>query len=431
MAYSRENLSAKTTINDFDNHVLRGIFERLDFTDLSVIADVSTKFRGNARAVILWRYNNERFHVSNVHKNINHKLCSILRNFGNFVCHLELCLHGERSATFIEMSHEYFGETLTELSLTAWKFTAELLAKMKTILPHISTFKLDRCCWESASVASEMFRFCTGLRVIRIDCNYACEDALFLCDVSFGAILSLLITNPKLKEIKINCSLRNQITSQIFPAIVQHALEIENISMTSLNPDPDFIQNAISLKHLKALKSLEIDCCGLSVSPVIGELVAAHVPLENLRIINCQPNRELFDHISGLAKLKSLILNVNENMGFLDGFFRMLQQLCDLTHLYIDEVDGLLGADLLKIIRCSPKLSKLKIRLTDQYDELLDENEYNQILDLIASRRQQNHIEIKITIDFDHGDDVYDRNYVNVSKKLMRENINKVRIFIS
>lgn len=106
--------------------------------------------------------------------------------------------------------------------------------------------------------------------------------------------------NPQVKEIIISGSLRSQITSHIFSAIVQHTLKIEKISITGIKRDAGFIQSATNLKHLKALKSLKIDCQGLSISPVIRELAAAPVPLESLQIIICQPNRELFNGIYGL-----------------------------------------------------------------------------------------------------------------------------------
>lgn len=178
----------------------------------------------------------------------------------------------------------------------------------------------------------------------------------------------------------ISGSRRGKITSQIFLSIVQHASKIEKISITGIKRDADFIRSATSLKHLKALKSLKIDCCGLSISPVIRELAAAHVPLESLQIIDCQWNPELSGGISGLGKLKSLVLNVVENVNFSDGIFTMLRKLCDLTYLHMNVVDDLLGADLMEIMRCTPKLSKLELRLTNRYDVVLDKTEYRDIL---------------------------------------------------
>lgn len=52
-----------------------------------------------------------------------------------------------------------------------------------------------------------------------------------------------------------------------------------------------------------------------------------------------QRNRELFDVIPNLGKLKSLILTFNDIVKFSDGILSMRRQLYDLTHLYMDEVD--------------------------------------------------------------------------------------------
>lgn len=430
MTHSTQIQSAKTTILDFGGHVLQEVFAHLDFKDLSVIADVSTTFRQNAQAVISRRYKHKCFAVSNWQKTNDQKLYSVIRNFGIFLNSMDLRFNGESSQKVMEMINQCCGESSNELSLIAWKFTAELLAKMRTVMQRISTVKLDRCCWESASVVKKMFSFCAGLRIIRIDCDYVCEDAAFLNDVTFESIQNLLKINPQLKEIIMSGSRRSQITSQIFSAIVQHTLKIEKISITGMKRDASFIQCATSLKHLKALKSLKIDCQGLSLSPVIRELAAASVLLESLQIINCQPNQELFNGISGLEKLKSLILNVTENVFFSDGIFTMLGQLRQLTHLHLDAVDDLLGAELVEIIRCAPKLNKLKMRLTNQYEEVLVENEYKQIVDLVVARRKEKClVGIEFILHFDDDDfDDDERNIINVPKELMEENKGNINI---
>lgn len=185
MARPNEIQSAKTTNLDFDDYVLQEMFGHLNFKDLCVFADVSTNFRSNALTVISRRYKHKRFTVSNWYKITNQKLFSVLRNFGSFLNSLDLRFHDESSHKVMEMINQYCSESLNELTLIAWKFTAEILAKLQTVLPNISTMKLDRSCWKSAIVARKMFSFCTGLQILRIDSDYVCKDPVFLNDVTF------------------------------------------------------------------------------------------------------------------------------------------------------------------------------------------------------------------------------------------------------
>lgn len=90
--------------------------------------------------------------------------------------------------------------------------------------------------------------------------------------------------------------------SQIIPAIVKYALQIEEIEFASnAKEENNFISNAKCLKHLKALKSLEIDrdsWSTFSFSPIMDELVETRIPLESLKLSRFDLSREL---ISGMA----------------------------------------------------------------------------------------------------------------------------------
>lgn len=411
-----------TTIEDLNDHVVREVFANLDDFALFCIADVSTTFNRNARALISTRYKHKRCHIS-IHKDESCKLPeephferlrlpapSFLRNSGMFVNSLHIHMSRNCSHNMLELIHQYCGESLVELSLERVDLTADHIPKMRPLLSRITTLKLLECSWESEAVGVEMSSFCSQIEDLSIKnfCRTGDTDMSFFSGVAFPrlftaefcglnftteSIRNMLAANPQLKELKINyCS---QVTSEDFPAIVRHVPQIEKISLLHIFPVFDLDTNTNCLKHLASLKSLQMNVHGISISPTITEMAAAHVPLEYLELSDFRSNREFFRGISEFKKLHTLKLRSGD-LHFSRAMFHAIRQLTELTHLEL-EVTPMCENNLLEVIRCAPKLRKLRLELARDQRKVLNENEYKAIMDLLTRRGEKFHLEIEIS----------------------------------
>lgn len=416
-----EFIQRKTTIEDLNDHVVREVLANLDDFALFCIADVNSTFNFNARAVISSRYKNKRFHVSIQNDKIS-KLPeepnferihlptpTFLRNFGRFLNSLHINMSRQSFHDMLESIHQNCGDSLKELSLERVDLTADHIPKMRPVLSRLTTLKLLECSWESEAVGVEMSSYCSLLEELSIKncCRTGDADMSFFNGVAFPklfttefcglnftteSIRNMLAANPQLKELRINyCS---QVTSEDFPAIVRHVPQIEKISLMHIFPVFDLDENARCLKHLTSLKSLQMNLHGISISPTITEMAAAHVPLEYLELSDFRSNREFFYGISEFKKLRTLKLRCGD-LHFSRAMFYAIRHLTELTHLEL-EVAPMCENNLLETIRCAPKLRKLVLELPRDQQKVLNENEYKAILDLLVRRAETSHLHIEI-----------------------------------
>lgn len=310
----------------------------------------------------------------------------------------------------LELIDQYCGESLNELSLERIDLKPENASQMRPLLSSLTTLKLRECRWETEALGVEMSSFCSQLEDLFIQ-NFArtdMDDMSFFDGVAFPklftadlrglrftteSIRNMLMVNPQLKEIYIIDCL--EVTSEIFPAIVRYVPQIEFFSFKHGFGRLDEGENTNCLKHLASLKSLRLKFSGRSISSFITELAAAHVPLEHLDLSDFRSNRTFYRGISQLKKLKKLrldhgYLRLSSTPG---GLFSMVRQLSELTHLDLT-VMAISRTDLAGIIRCAPKLRRLHLEFPYYHPEILTEKEYEEILDVVASRAEKCHLEI-------------------------------------
>lgn len=376
---SHQSKRLTTTICDLNDHVLCEIFQNINDFDLNVVADVCFDFRRNALAVFSRRYKLERF-TMNIQQMIRtnrsstwslRQLPSVLRNFGPFFHSLGICLDDSivirvHSQKIMEKLIQYCATTLKELQLCYIDFTAEIIPKLRPLLSQLQKLELQECRWETKTIASEMLSFCPEMHTLSISCIVSWPVDFVTCrtfsklesftarcsNVNNESIENFLQLVPRLKEIKIlYCS---KITTEIIPTIVKYARQIEKIQLIGNYEDDNFIANGKCLRHLSALKSLEMNCHRKSFSPIINELVDARIPLESLNLIRFSLNRDFISAIAKLENIRKLKLSTTENMKLSD-ITEIIGNMNELTHL--DLTTNSLATDLpVKIIKFAPKL---------------------------------------------------------------------------
>lgn len=421
MSRPNEFIQPKTTIGDLNDHVVREVFANLDDFALFCIADVNTTFNRNARAVIALRYKHKRFHISIQEDNIcklsteptfermQLPASTFLRNFGFSLNSLHIHMSRKSFHDMLELIDHYCGESLCELSLERIDLTADHIPKMRPLLSRLTTLKLLECSWESEAVCVKMSSFCSQLEDLSIKnvCRSGVADMSFFNNVAFPklftaefcglnftaeSIQGMLAANSQLKELSINyCS---QIASEDFPAIVRNVQQIEKISLMRIFPIFELDRNTQCLRHLTSLKSLQMNFHGISISPIITGMAAAHVPLEYLELSDFRSDREFFHGISEFKRLHTLKLR-HGDLHFSRAMFYAIRHLTKLTHLEL-EIAPMCENNLLEIIRCAPKLRKLILELPRDQRKVLNVNEYEAIVDLLARREEKSHLQIEI-----------------------------------
>lgn len=418
MSRPNEFVQPTTTIEDLDDRLLRKVFTYLDDYDLACSADLNAKFNRNAHAVISSRYKHERFHISVGECDFcglpqigySSQVPYLLRNFGKFINSMHLHLSRKYFQDILELIDQYCGESLNELSLERIDVRPENASKMRPLLFRLTTLKLRECRWETAALGVEMSSFCFQLEELFIQNLWRTDmdDMSFFDGVAFPklhtadlrglkftteSIRNMLEVNPQLKEIHTSDGV--EVTSEILPTIVRYVPQIEKVSFKHGFGRLDEGENMSCLKHLASLKSLRLELSGRSISSFITELAAAHVPLEHLELSDFRSNRTFYRGISQLKKLKKLrldrgYLRLSSTSG---GLFSMVRQLSELTHLDLN-VMAVSRTDLAELIRCAPKLRRLHLEFPYYHPEILTEKEYEEILDVVASRAEKCHLEI-------------------------------------
>lgn len=157
------------------------------------------------------------------------------------------------------------------------------------------------------------------------------------------------------------------------------------------------------MKRFTALKVLGIDCDDESFSTVLKDFTAAHIPLEYLSLSNSCPDREFVHEISKWKQLKKLKLDGVGDLKLSDAM-TIVRNLSELTKLMITS-NSILTTDLLEIVRCAPKLRKLKYYLGESA-ATLDEDLFMKIRDVVAKRNEKCPL---ILFSHDHSSDVSEK----------------------
>lgn len=465
----RECIRSATTMYDLNDAVLKEVFQYLPLRDLSVLADVSTDFKRNAQAEFSSRYDKDhvcscsirfpkvndmnamddlgqRFGLSS--RDIGENMVirgfiSTLRNFGTLMSSLRVlridC--AELSQRSIRWINRYCGETLNELFVRQFDFSPDLILETRTLLSRLKTLQLTKVSFDADS---KLFSFCTNLEKliiadeIRSPSNVhwyshfrstipTLQSLSILShnNINDESLSNFLKVNPQLRELNITSC--GNISSKIIQSIVKYTPHIEKfqLSMNIIEIDHDagseFVEDAMHLKHLTALKSLNISCrCDESFSRVIAELAAARIPLKDLRLSSFVWNTEL---VTGIAEMKQLQrLSLNEKGATISNIHTIMRNLSELTHLELP-LNAVIVAELVKIIRRLPKLNQLEFHSTWGQRIKIDEDHYMRMLNAI--RKREHKFPLKI-IAYDGLNQIT----VDVPKKVLKANEESLKLCI-
>lgn len=402
--------STSTTILDLNDHVLCKTFENLDDNELCTVADVFSTFRRNAQAVFSNRYRQKHLRISiwYTHQAATdlRRAYSILRNFGPLIKSLNLTLHGidaHHSNSFFKMFDQLFAKTLNELVLYGITFTKDLILTMEPLLKPLLKMKVYNCRFDAECNPSEMFSLCAELHTVSlhnvqntifpIRINIPNLKSLTLrniqsfcspidCD-SFGTFLEV---NSQLKEIEIDQPYR--VSSENIQTIAKYVPQLRKLRITIEQKGYDWFKFARHLKQLRALEWLDVSCSKTSFSPVISELAAYHVPLKCLCLNEFYEETSLFDRISELRQLKTLVFGLHNKLKLSD-IVEMVKCLSELSDLRFWS-DNLAARHCLEIIQRAPKLQYLQIyqNLSYHFKVTLNIDLYMKILKVVAERKE-------------------------------------------
>lgn len=382
----RNCIRPTTTYIDLNDDVLRVIFQNLNARDLCSVAELCSAFKRIAQEEFALRFKdlNFTFHVpSDAIGNYNltmkklhvRQLAPALRNFGSSLIEISININSalsHQSQQIMEMVIKYCGEPLEELALTDIDFSADIVREMQPLLSRLRILKLVNCTWPSEAVESEMFSFCSELHTLALvfeDNSTVLETpTIFPKLVSLSirgasssneSIEQLLAANQQVKEMELTGCYG--VTSEIIQSIAERTPQIEKIALAWPEYEPDFIQNVEQLKRLTSLKSLQIDCGEQSFSSALKELAAAHIPLECLKLSYFSSDEEFINELVEFKQLNVLDLYYVEGLVTEDILY-IVSNLSELTELTIGEIrrNPMDGNDLVEIVRCAPKLQKLK-----------------------------------------------------------------------
>lgn len=410
--HGRCDRSTSTIILDLNDHVLRETFEYLNDFELCTVADVFSTFRRNAQAVFSLRYKQKRLTITvwyyfNMLSTYLRPAYFILRNFGPFINSLNLQLFGadaHQSRSFFEIFVQFCGKTLNELQLCAITFTKDHIPIMEPLLRRLQKMTLDKCQFDAGFDASRMFSLCAELHAVSFTGIPSPGNWIFPINVNIPNLKSLRIfymisenisidnkslrkfleVNPQLKEIEIDKCY--SVSNENLQSIIKYAPQIEKLKI--LIYIHDWVELARHLKQLGALQWFDASCRGHSFTSIINELAASHIPLKCLCLDSFFGDEGLFDGISKLKQLRTLVFGKGKGMELSD-ILKMIECLSDLSDLRFWS-GQVTASHYLKIVQCAPKLQYLQIKSYDSRNReiIFDISLYKKILEVVANRNE-------------------------------------------
>lgn len=429
---THNQLVQPTQIDDLCDDVLQETFRYLDTFELTIVAEVCKKFKRNAQTVFSFQQKNmtAEFKITarhSVNHNISAKLISIrrlpsvLENFGPFLFDLEISLEYEfkriskYTPAVVKWLVQYCGETLNSLKLWHFVFDTETISEFQPLLRRLQKFSLNDCQFKTESNFSEIFSCASELREIKITqifdydgehyvnfkvrVNIPKLEALAIHEYEYGistaTIDNFLVMNPQLKQLDIHNYNYNDDDSEsyLFETMAQYTPHMEKLRLCCYFPTEfnNFIEKAKNLKHLTALKSLDIDCQGDPFSVVISELVAANIPLESLTMSNFIVDQELVIGVSRLTRLRKLEFEGSEiKMSYVLEIVKHLPEIIELIIEMLINPPTESASDLVEIVKSAPKLKFMHFNANYgvNYGENwnFDEIVYRDLLDVVSKR---------------------------------------------
>lgn len=393
-----------TTIFDLnDDQVSSRISKHFCSLDLNAIADICVTFDKNAQAEFSTRFK-KKDECEDPTQSLRTRI--ILQNFGshqNNSIEVRLLFEGD-SKNSMELIIQHCGFNVhasNVMKLYRITFIVDLILLVPLLL-RIREIKLIGTQMAAGIDASTMILLCQELQKLTflqirnfpINCKISKLKSLKISrgfDLINETVESFLKETQNLKELELCDCIK--LTSQVFEYIAQNTKQIEKITLK--NYDGDCVENAKQLKELTALEWLDIDCRKNSFSPVIGALAASSIPLKLkfLKLTHFTEDSALFNEISKLKKLKTLVLFFSQNEIKLADVVSMVERLSELSDLRLQYTDEVSATNVLAIIRCAPKLQYL--RLDSKHTITVDDKLYENIGEIVARRKPRCLLEIK------------------------------------
>lgn len=428
MDSKQPNSLPTTQILDLNDDCLAEVFQYLHLIDLAVIADVCSRFRGNAlshfvrtkhKDLILWKIMYQRYgRALPENKRLMLKsTAKILRNFGTFI--RSMVLNDHNSKECIELLSTHCLEMLTDLNLCFVKITDDMAIDERPLFRNLRTLHLNGCeypdlflkmlpIWSPELRKLVLHSRGSSLRT-KVSFDGLCQTFPKLVTVSFvynhdltyRDIEEFLKCNPQLKEIEIVDYF--EVNACIIQSIAKYVPEIETIWFQNLcqtNQEiPKCLGNLYKLRSFKSAIGNVYDSSTFT-SSAIYEICASEIPLEHLRLQNIDLNLtadQFIDNLSKLKSLRTLRLDYVRNLSTFH-ILALCKHLKGLTKLILNRCNDnslpdLSGNNLLEFIQNAENLQEFWILNNCRHKKYrIDADTYNKMVEIVERRRDKLHL---------------------------------------
>lgn len=397
--------NATSTLNDLDDKCVLEVFKHLCLTDLCSVADVSSRFRRNARTTFphcvgaasftfpltfnMCEYNDSVDHafsekLSDLYKVLrlfgtSIETLDIQSNFNEENCDENLRSRYQRKA--IELLIQYCSGTVSEMRIShGCKLSDENLFQMRPLLEGVQDLSYDGASETILKILPVLFTELKSLNLSNIPAlnteNWLWKFSGFkkldqiafsrVHDMTNDRVIELLEQHPQLKGLTISSC--PQIDHCIIQGLTQYGSGLEALVIeTYLNKETPTTKYWLnpngSIGKLNNLKYLKLDFgrASSTMEPVFRTFVErAQRALESLHLNDfgvCDPDH-FVDSFLKLKKLKKLNLHSVIGLTAIE-----ICHICKhLSSVYLNMDVKLTGENLLQLIQSAENLIYLEIR---------------------------------------------------------------------
>lgn len=407
--------------------------------DLSVIADVSTRFRqyskicfahSKAKCIDLTQENYRRIYS----KNRFWKIPQFFRHYGEFLTKIIIGIFHEKLIGLILL---YCGDTLIELRIEHFDMTDEVVVLMRPVFEHLQKLSLNYCrcsdlllqmlpLWSPVLRQLEFIGIeplkdrSTGFKGLFKPFRQLEKIAFFYVDVLTNSdVEKLLKCNSEIKKIDlVGCP---RLNDNVIQSIAEYVPHIEGLRLLVDFPKSteQIRMSAMSLGQLSSLNSLEMDlrlCPPPFVNLALSEICASNTGLKHLclQCIELVDGADRFvESVSKLNHLETLKLYyiTDLNVSHIINICKHLHKLIKLE-IFIQWPTPSVR-NLLNIVRLCENLELLNILVADSVTEktCIDVGTFDDMVNIL--RMQCFKRRLKIVLD----DDCF---AINVPKEIIR-----------
>lgn len=426
-----EEITNPITILSLNDDCLREICDYLDLPDLCSFSDVCSRFKPNAQAKF------RSMKVRDVDKDLWIKLPDVtkyrlLRNFGPSITSLVAVALKRNNEYLVLMIIRYCGEALKALILHSFRINAYLGERLLSLISRLEKFGIvdchcqpsfcERLPFHSPNLLELQFKFeyysqYSNVFVLGgLPQTFPKLQKLSIVDMEIKDLRAFLTRNQQVKTINLESVNGNE---EFFSLIAEYLSTIENVGIVVSKRWK--MENHSNLRRMSALKSLLLKSHRFSnVEDILNKMATERVPIENLELLKCPGNQDLFTQIQRFEKIKTLRLIDIEDIKLMD-VVRICQNLDELTELQYRSVGKCSSLDILTLIRSAKKLQKLQFQ-NNTSKVLVDANVFMKIVDTIRMRRNENNY---LQIDL-----MGEQQTINVTKEMIYANKQTLKIAI-